>query len=70
MLQDVANGATGGVLRGIAIRGVSAVQIHHEERDGIGLVADGDEVKVIGHQGVGSDPHLVFFAECAGRVRK
>ena len=52
-------------MRGIAVSGVLAVQVHHEERDGIGPVADGDQVKVIGHQGVGGDPNLAFFAERA-----
>ena len=65
MLPNVANGATGGALRGIAVGGVLAIQIHHEERDGIGPVADGDEVKVIGHFGVGGDPNLALFAEGA-----
>ena len=70
VLPNVANGATGGALRGIAEGGVLAIQIHHEERDGIGPVADGDEVKVIGHQGVGGDPNLALFVERADRVRK
>ena len=52
-------------MRGIAVDGVLAIQIHHEERDGIGPVADGDEVKVIGHFGVGGDPNLALFAERA-----
>jgi len=42
-----------------------AIQVHHEERDGIGLVADGDQMKLIGHQGVGGDPNLALFAERA-----
>ena len=28
-------------------------------------VADGDQMKVIGHQGVGGDPNLALFAERA-----
>ena len=52
-------------LRGVAVRGILAVQVHHEKRDGIGPVADGDEVKVIGHYGVCGDPNLALFAERA-----
>ena len=54
-------------MRGIAEGGVLAIQIHHEERDGSGPVADGDEVKVIGHFGVGGDPNLALFAERANQ---
>ena len=32
---------------GIAIGGVEAAQVHHEKRNGIGLVADGDQMEVI-----------------------
>ncbi len=70
VLPNVANGATGGALRGIAVGGVLAIQIHHEERDGVGPVADGDQVEVIGHQGVGGDPNLALFAERAEQVEK
>ena len=41
-----------------------AIQVH-EERDGIGPVADGDLMKVIGHQGLCGDPNLALFAERA-----
>jgi len=47
VLTNVASGALGG----IAVGGVLAIQVHHEERDGIGPVADGDQMKVMGHQG-------------------
>jgi len=48
-------GATGGALDGIAVRGVLAIQVYHEERDGIDPVADG----------VSGDPNLALFAERA-----
>ena len=41
----------------IAIRGVEATQVHHEERNGVGLVPDGDQMEVIRHEGVGGDAH-------------
>ena len=64
-VETVLPNVAGGALRGIAVGGVLAVQVHHEERDGIGPVTDGDQVKVIGHQGVGGDPNLALFAERA-----
>jgi len=46
---------------GATVGGVLAVQVHHEERDGIGPVADGYQMKVIVHQGVGGDLNLALF---------
>ena len=57
VLTNVASGALGG----IAVGGVLAIQVHHEERD---------QMKVMGQQGVGGDPNLALFAERADEVRE
>ena len=32
---------------GVAIRGVDAAEVHHKERNGVGLVPDGDQIKTL-----------------------
>ena len=60
----------GGAADGIAVGGVLAVEVHHEERDGVGAVTDGDLVVVIGHHDVASDADFAFFAEGAEEVEE
>ena len=55
---------------GIAIGGVEAAQVHHEERNGIGLVADGDQMEVIRHEGVGGDAHAALLAAGGQQVEE
>ena len=40
---------------GVAIGSVEAAQVHHKERNGVGLVPDGDQMEVIRHEGVGGE---------------
>ena len=47
---------------GVAISGVEAAQVHHKERNGVGLVPDGDQMEVIRHKGVGGDAHGALLA--------
>ena len=47
---------------GVAISGVEAAQVHHKERNGVGLVPYGDQMEVIRHQGVGGDAHAALLA--------
>ena len=58
MLPNVA----GGALRGVAVDGVLAIHIHHKKRDGIHLVAGGNDVEMVGHQRVSRDPDLALLA--------
>ena len=37
---------SGAAFEGVAISGVAAVNVHHEERDGIGLIAHRNQVEV------------------------
>jgi hypothetical protein len=39
--------ASGKALGGVAVGGIDAVDVHHEEGDGVGPVAGGDEVTVL-----------------------
>ena len=47
---------------GVAIGGVEAAEVHHKERNGVGLVPDGDQMEVIRHKGVGGDAHPALLA--------
>ena len=58
MLPNVASRA----LRGVAVDGVLAVHIHHEQRDGIHLVTGGNDVEMVGHQRVSRDPDFALLA--------
>ena len=49
-------------LGGVAVGGVLAVDVHHEQGDGVRAITGGDEVKVIGHQGVSGNADAAFLA--------
>ena len=49
-------------LGGVAVGGVLAVDVHHEQGDGVRAITDGDEVKVIGHEGVRGNSDAAFLA--------
>ena len=53
---------SGAAFEGVAISGVAAVDVHHEERDGVGLVAHRDQVEVIGHQSISGDADGALLA--------
>ena len=46
----------------MAISGVAAVDVHHEERDGSGPIAHRNQVEVIGHQRIGGDADGALLA--------
>ena len=52
----------GVAMDGVAIGGVEAAQVHHKERNGVGLVPDGDQMEVIRHEGLGGDAHGTLLA--------
>ena len=47
---------------GVPIGSVEAAEVHHKERNGVGLVPDGDQMEVIRHEGVGGDAHGALLA--------
>ena len=53
---------SGAAFERVAISGVAAVNVHHEERDGIGLIAHRNQMEVIGHQGIGGDADGALLA--------
>ena len=61
---------TGVAVDGIAIGGVEAAQVHHKERDGVGLVPDGDQMEVIRHERVGGDAHGALLAAGGDEVEE
>ena len=42
-------------LSGVAVAGVLAIDVHHEEGDGVRAIAGGDQVEVVGHERVRGD---------------
>ena len=53
---------SGAAFERVAISGVAAVNVHHEARDGIGLIAHRNQVEVIGHQRIGGDADGALLA--------
>ena len=47
---------------GVAVGRVLAVDVHHEQGDGVRAITGGDEVKVIGHEGVRGNADAAFLA--------
>ena len=49
-------------LGGVAVGRVLAVDVHHEQGDGVGAIANDNEVKVVRHEGVSGDAYTAFLA--------
>lgn len=60
----------GAALGGVAVGGVEAVDVHHEEGDGVGAVAGGDQVVVVRHQGIRGDPDASLGAVSVEEVEE
>ena len=62
--------SAGVVMGDVAMGGVEAVQVHHEQRDGVGTVASGDQMEVIRHQGVGGNADRPLFTASFQKVQE
>ena len=51
-------------LGGVAVGGVLAVDVHHEEGDSVGAIANDNEVKVVRHEGISGNADASFLAMC------
>ena len=46
---------------GIAIGGAEGAEVHHRERNGVGLVSNGDQMEVIRHEDLGVDARAALL---------
>ena len=62
--------SAGVVMGDVAMGGVEAVDVHHEQRDGVRTVTGGDQVEVIRHQGVGGHADRPLFTASFEKVQE